>query len=189
VSDPTQYDGGTYTIKFTAPDTYQVLNSANTVVSSGSYQDGTTISFDGLQVALSGAPATGDSFTVAPSTNQSLFSTVQNIVNVLNSGVTTTGGSSTALNNNLAGSINNIDQALAQMSDVRASVGGRLNAITAQQSVATTQQTQLQTSISNLQGLNYAQAITQLDQQNTTLQAALQAYTMTQGLSLFKYIQ
>jgi flagellar hook-associated protein 3 FlgL len=189
VSDPTQYDGGTYTIKFTAPDTYQVLNSSNAVVSSGTYQDGTTISFNGLQVALSGAPATGDSFTVAPSTNQSLFTTVQNIVSVLNSGVTTTGGSSTALNNNLAGSINNIDQALAQMSNVRATVGGRLNAITAQQSVATTQQTQLQTSISNLQGLNYAQAITQLDQQNTTLQAALQAYTMTQGLSLFKFIQ
>jgi flagellin-like hook-associated protein FlgL len=37
--------------------------------------------------------------------------------------------------------------------------------------------------------LNYASAITQLDQQNTTLQAALQAYTITQGLTLFKYIQ
>jgi flagellar hook-associated protein 3 FlgL len=68
-------------------------------------------------------------------------------------------------------------------------VGGRLNTITSQQSVQTSQQTQLQTSIASLQGLNYASAITQLDQQNTTLQAALQAYSLTQGLSLFKYIQ
>ena len=187
VSNPTLYNGGTYTIKFTAPNAYQVLDSTNAVVSSGSYQDGTSISFNGLQLDLSGTPATGDSFTVAPSTNQSLFTTVQNIVSALTT--SSTAVSSTALNNTFASSLNNIDQALSQFSNVRAGVGGRLNAITAQQSVATTQQTQLQTSISNLQGLNYAQAITQLDQENTTLQAALQAYTLTQGLSLFKYIQ
>jgi flagellin-like hook-associated protein FlgL len=46
----------------------------------------------------------------------------------------------------------------------------------------------LQQSISKLQSLDFASAITNLDQQNTTLSAALQAYTLTQGLSLFKYI-
>jgi flagellar hook-associated protein 3 FlgL len=71
---------------------------------------------------------------------------------------------------------------------VRASVGARLNSITTQQSVAGSQQIQLQTSISSLQSLDYAAAITTLDQQNTTLSAALQAYTITQGLSLFKYL-
>jgi len=39
-----------------------------------------------------------------------------------------------------------------------------------------------------LQGLDYASAITTLNQQNTTLSAALQAYSLTQNLSLFKYI-
>jgi flagellar hook-associated protein 3 FlgL len=63
-----------------------------------------------------------------------------------------------------------------------------MNAITTQQAVATSQQTQLQQSISNLQGLNYASAITTLTQQNTTLSAALQAFTLTQGLSLFKFM-
>ena len=60
--------------------------------------------------------------------------------------------------------------------------------ITTQQSVAGSQQIQLQSSISSLQSLDYAGAITTLDQQNTTLSAALQAYTITQGLSLFKYL-
>jgi flagellar hook-associated protein 3 FlgL len=185
VSDPTQYDGGTYTIKFLTAGTYQVLDSANNVVTAGSYTDGTTVSFKGLQVALSGAPATGDSFTVSPSTNQSLFATVQALVGALS---TTSTSSSTSLGNSIGDVINNIDQAVTHFSNVRASIGGRLNSITAQQSVATSQQTQLQTSISSLQGLNYAQAITQLDQQNTTLSAALQAYQLTQGLSLFKYL-
>jgi flagellar hook-associated protein 3 FlgL len=70
---------------------------------------------------------------------------------------------------------------------VRASIGGRLNTITAQQSVATSQQVQLQKSISTLQSLDYAGAITTLTQQSTTLSAALQAYNLTKGLTLFKF--
>jgi flagellar hook-associated protein 3 FlgL len=181
------YDGGTYSINFTAPGTYEVRDSANALVTSGTYTDGDSISFRGVQVTLAGQPAAGDSFTVAPSTNQSLFTTVQNIVSALQVG----GSSSQAtarLNNAMAGGINNIDQALSSLSNVRASVGARLNSITTQQSVAGSQQIQLQTSISSLQSLDYASAITTLDQQNTTLSAALQAYTITQGLSLFKYL-
>jgi flagellar hook-associated protein 3 FlgL len=186
VSNPAAYDGGTYVIKFTAPGTYQVTEGA-TVVTGGTYTDGSTISFNGVQVTLSGQPATNDSFTLAPSANQSLFTTVQNLVSALQTGVTSS-ASSTALNNSINSAINNLDQALNQTSDVRATVGGRLNSITTQQSVATSQQTQLQQSISNIQGLDFAAAITTLDQQNTTLSAALQAYTLTQGLSLFKFL-
>src|SRR5580692_5810389 len=45
VTDPADYDGGTYTIKFTAADTYEVLNSANVSVSTGTYTSGQAISF------------------------------------------------------------------------------------------------------------------------------------------------
>jgi flagellar hook-associated protein 3 FlgL len=181
------YDGGTYSINFTAPGTYQVRDSANALVTSGTYTDGSSISFRGVQVTLTGQPAAGDSFSVAPSTTQSLFTTVQNIVSALQVGGSTSRATA-QLNNAMAGGINNIDQALSSLSNVRTSVGARLNSITTQQSVAGSQQIQLQTSISSLQSLDYASAITTLDQQNTTLSAALQAYTITQGLSLFKYL-
>jgi flagellar hook-associated protein 3 FlgL len=186
VSNPAAYDGGTYSITFTAPGTYQITKGA-TPVTTGTYTDGGTIAFNGVQVTLSGQPATGDSFTLAPSTNQSLFTTVQNLVSALQTGVSSP-ASSTGLNNSINTAINNIDQALSQSSNVRATVGGRLNSITTQQSVATSQQTQLQQSISNLQSLDFASAITTLDQQNTTLSAALQAFNLTQGLSLFKFL-
>jgi flagellar hook-associated protein 3 FlgL len=186
VSNPAAYDGGTYSITFTAPGTYQVTK-AGAPVTTGTYTDGGTIAFNGVQVTLSGQPATGDSFTLAPSTNQSLFTTVQNLVSALQTGVGTP-ASSTSLNNSINTAINNIDQALSQTSNVRATIGGRLNSITTQQSVATSQQTQLQQSISNLQSLDFASAITTLDQQNTTLSAALQAFNLTQGLSLFKFL-
>jgi flagellar hook-associated protein 3 FlgL len=186
VSNPAAYDGGTYSITFTAPGTYQITKGA-TPVTTGTYTDGGTIAFNGVQVTLSGQPATGDSFTLTPSTNQSLFTTVQNLVSALQTGVSTP-ASSTGLNNSINASINNIDQALSQSSNVRVTIGGRLNSITTQQSVATSQQTQLQQSISNLQSLDFASAITTLDQQNTTLSAALQAFNLTQGLTLFKFL-
>jgi flagellar hook-associated protein 3 FlgL len=187
VTDPAAYGGGSYTIKFTAPNAYEVLNSANVAVTTGTYTDGQAISFDGLQVTLSGAPATNDTFAVAPSTNQSVFTTVQNLVNALQQSPSGSSGS-IPLNNSIANAIDNIDQAFSQLQTVQSSVGARLNTITTQQSAATAQQTQLQQSISTLQSLNYPQAITSLDAQNTTLSAAMQAFTLTEGLSLFKFL-
>ena len=188
VTDPTAYSGGTYSIEFTAPTTYQVVNTAtNAVVTTGTYTPGQAIAFSGVQVTLSGQPAAGDAFTVAPSTNQSVFTTVQNLITALQQN-TPTAASQAQLNNSISGAINNIDQALGNMQNVQASVGARLNTITTQQSVASTQQVQLKQSISTLQSLDYASAITTLDQQNTTLSAAMQAFTLTQGLSLFKYL-
>jgi flagellar hook-associated protein 3 FlgL len=189
VTDPATYTGGTYSIQFTAPNTYQVVDAANNVVTTGTYTSGQAIAFAGVQVTLTGQPATNDSFSVAPSTNQSIFTTVQNLVTALQQQGTTSDTGEAQLNNSMNSAINNIDQALTQSQTVQASVGARLNSITTQQSVASSQQVQLQQSISNLQSLDYASAITSLDQQNTTLSAAMQAFTLTQGLSLFKYIQ
>ena len=188
VTDPANYTGGTYSIEFTAPDAYQVVNSGGTVVTSGNYTSGQAITFAGIQVTLSGAPASGDSFAVAPSTDQSVFTTVQNLANALQQSTTTPTGQA-QLNNSIVAAINGIDQALNNTQTVQSSVGARLNTITTAQAVATTQQTQLQQSISNIQSLDYPSAVTSLDSENTTLTAAMEAYTQTQGLSLFKYLQ
>ena len=188
VTDPADYVAGTYSINFTAPGTYQVVNSGGTVVTSGAYTSGQAISFAGMQVTLSGTPASGDSFAVAPSTDQSVFTTVQNLANALQVSTTSSTGEA-QLNNAIASAINGIDQALDQTQTVQSSVGARLNTITTAQAVATTQQTQLQQSISNIQSMDYPTAVTNLDSENTTLSAAMEAYTQTEGLSLFKYLQ
>jgi len=203
VVNPSAYDGKPFSIQFTATTapttgvvttTYNILDSTGTVVTPGAptpgapYTSGQAISYDGLQVTLTGQPATGDTFSMAPSTNQSLFTTVQNLVTALQGGATGTTASQAKLNNSVNTAINNIDQALDHTSTVRADIGGRLNSITTQLSVSGAQQIQLKTSISTLQSLDYASAITSLDEQNTTMTAAMQAYTLTQGLSLFKFL-
>jgi flagellar hook-associated protein 3 FlgL len=190
VTSPAAYVAGNYDITFTDATHYTVTDSAvppNTV-STGTYTDGGTIAFNGQQITLSGSPAAGDSFAVSTSTNQSIFTTVQNLVTALQTQGSTSSGSTTAVNNQINNAIDNIDQALTNTSNVQASVGGRLNSITTQLSVAGSQQVQLQTSISQLQSLDFASAITTLDQQQTTLSAALQAFQLTQGLTLFKFL-
>jgi flagellar hook-associated protein 3 FlgL len=202
LSNTAPYDGKPYSIKFgvsTNPlngvvtTTYNILDSTGAVVTPGApvpgaaYTSGQTISYDGGQVTLSGQPADGDTFNVTPSTHQSVFTTAQNLITALQA----PGSSSAAnaqLNNSIAGFLNNVDQALNQISNVRSSVGGRLNSITTQLSVSSSQQIQLQSSIASLQGLDYASALTKLNLQQSTLQASMQAYTLTQGLSLFKYL-
>lgn len=189
VTDPTAVTGDSYAIDFTAAGTYNVVDttSATTLTTGATYTSGQAITVGGQQVTLSGTPATGDSFAIAPSTNQSVFTTVQNLITTLQAGVSSTNGQ-TALANSITGAINNLDQALSQTSTVQASVGGRLNTVTTALSLATSQQTQLTISITNLQGLDYPAALTSLESQNTTLSAAMQAFTLTQGLTLFKYI-
>jgi len=187
VIDPTAYDGGTYAINFTAANTYEVRDSSNALVTSGAYTAGQSISFKGIQVVINGAPAANDTFSVAPSHNQSIFTTVQNLLNALNSSTGTPAGGA-RLNNSIGTAINNLDQTLDQSSNVRASVGARLNAIDAQSNLGGNQQLQLKTLISKLQDLDYATALTKLNQQQTSLAAALQSYTQIQGLSLFKYL-
>jgi flagellar hook-associated protein 1 FlgK len=56
---------GTYTVSFTSPSQYQVVNSGNTVVATGTYTSGVPIVFNGAQVTITGAPAAGDTFAVS----------------------------------------------------------------------------------------------------------------------------
>jgi flagellar hook-associated protein 3 FlgL len=191
------YDGKPFSIQFgavpatgTVANTYSIIDSTGAVVPSASglpYTSGQAISYDGLQVTLTGQPAIGDTFSVAPSSNQSVFTTVQDLVTALQTATGST-ASQAKLNNLINGAINNIDQALDHTSAVRAGIGGRLNSITTQLSVSGSQQIQLQTSISSLQSLDYASALTKLNEENVTMSASFQAYTLTQGLSLFKFL-
>ena len=174
----------TYTISFSSPSQYQVTNSAGTVVASGAYTSGNAIAFNGVQVTVSGVPAAGDTFTVAPAGKASVFSTIGNLITALNSGTLTSGQITTRIGT----ALQQIDNALTGLNNVQASVGGRLNAITAAGNNAQANQTQLQGTISTLSDTDYAAAVTQLSTQELALQAAQQSYASIAKLSLFNYI-
>jgi len=189
VTDPSQWVPDQYTISFTDPTDWQVTNSGGAVVASGTYDssNGGNISFNGIEVGISGAPAAGDTFTVSPSGQQSVFDTLDHLVSALNN-PSATPAARAQLNSTLAGSLQQIDQALNQVSTVTTSVGSRLSLISSVSNTLSSDTTAVTTQVSNLDSLDYAAAASQYSQEYLALQAAEQSYAQLGQLSLFKYL-
>lgn len=186
VTNRAQWVPDTYTITFTDATDYKVTNSGGATVTTGTYDPsaGATIAFNGIQATLSGSPAGGDTFTVAPAGQSSAFATLSGLVTTLSSTTLSSGQRATQISQ----SIEQIDAALNNFGNVQASIGGRLNAVTASQSTAQSKQTALQTSISSIADTDYAKATTQLSGEEVALQAAEESYASLSKLSLFNYV-
>lgn len=185
VTNPGAWVPDTYSISFTSPTQYQVTDSGGALVTSGTFKDGDSISFNGIQVIVNGTPAAGDNFTVAKAGTASAFGTLSGLVTTLRA--TTLNSAQTATQ--LSGALQQIDGAITSLNNVSASVGARLNSITSAHSSAQSTQTNLQTSISQLSDVDYAAAITQLNTEELSLQAAQQSYASIARLSLFNYLK
>lgn len=190
VTSPSALTGDQYTITIGAGGTtFNVENTTTgTSAASGSYTSPTSISFDGMQVQLSGTPAAGDTFTVAPSGYQSIFTTLANAITALQ---TPTAGSPTAAAQQSAAlttALGNVQQAITSMSTSQASMGAQLAELNTYSTVNSDRTLQDQTQMSSIVDLDYAKGDSQLSQQETQFQAALQSYASISKLSLFNYI-
>ncbi len=177
----------TYTVTGTDPSGAAL--PASSLPANQPYTSGQTISFNGLQFNIQGTPASGDTFTVAPSSNVSLFQTIQNLITILNTPlVPGNTASSAAFTQQLNQAEGNLNQGLNQVLTVRAAIGSNLNTITALQSSGSALGLQYQTTLSQLQDLDYSKALSQLSQQQLGLQAAMQSFKTVSSLSLFNYM-
>jgi flagellar hook-associated protein 3 FlgL len=177
----------TYTIRFTAPDTWEVLDAGGTQVSTGSYTEGAAISFNGVQVAISGAPAAGDTFTMAPAGTRSLFRTMDDLVGALKAGADTP-ESRARLASELNRALTQLGRASSHVIDLRSETGARLSALDAAEAQRDDVEAELTGALGELRDLDYAEAISRLNQQVAGLQAAQSAYTRLGQLSLFDYL-
>ncbi len=188
VTNPGAWVPDTYTLTFTSPTNYEVRDSSSALITTGTYQSDAAISFNGAQVTVSGAPATGDSFTIAPSTNQDIFSTVQKLVSAMNS-TSNDPASKAKFGSEVNQFLDSVDNAMNNIDNVRAGIGARLNSIDNQKAANSDFILASQTALSSLQDLDYTAAASTLSQQMLVLQAAQQTFVKTQNLSLFNYIQ
>ncbi len=187
VVDPAAYDGDDYQIQFTAADAYDIVDSGGGVIQSGAFIEGETISFRGIQVRIEGLPDTGDTFAVSPSSFQDVFATLDAIATALeNTGETDMARAQTRseLNAGLA----NLDQSIDRLVQMRTEVGSRLIMLDTQDRANDEYELQLETTRSDIRDLDFAEAVGRLNLQLTGLQAAQQAYTRVQGLSLFNFL-
>jgi len=193
VSNPALLTGNNYSVSFSVVagvppvTTYDVTNTTTGLAVAGMtaqpYVSGQAISFDGLQFDIQGTPANNDAFTVSPSANESMFKTISDLVNALNTPVV-----GANLTNSLKSGLNQLDNALNNIGTIRASVGSRLNEIDALQSAGTDLGLQFKQMLSGLQDVDYTKAISDMTQQQMSLQAAQQSFAKIANLSLFNYL-
>lgn len=187
VTDASVYDQGSYTIRFTAADSYEVLDSGGAVISSAAYAAGDTIAFRGIQISTDGSPAAGDEFNIEPSRMHDMFSNILNLADTLEQS-----GTGDAARARLHGGVNsalyNLDQAIEQVLTVRTQIGTRLNAIDSQSESNASFELNLQTTLADIGELDYAEAMSRLSIQVTALEAAQQSFIRTQSLSLFNFL-
>ncbi|MCW5624514.1 MAG: flagellar hook-associated protein FlgL [Burkholderiales bacterium] len=141
----------------------------------------------GVSLAVTGEPADGDTFNVTPSEHQDIFATVYALITALE-----TAGSGPTSNTRLANALNtaqnNLDNALDVSLTVRAAVGSRMKEIETAKSTADDLTLQYDSTLSDLQDLDYAKALSELTFQQMSLEAAQKTFLQVQRLSLFEYL-
>lgn len=151
------------------------------------YVSGQAITFDGVQFDVSGDPASGDTFTIQPSTNQSIFKALDDLITLLDTPVSNASGSA-ALTAGLSIANLGLDKALDNILATRATVGSSLKEIDSLDNVGEDRGLQYKTTLSELQDLDYTKAISEFTQQQLVLDAAQKTFAKTSGLSLFSYL-
>lgn len=176
VADPSAWIPDNYTIDFPAPDTYEVRDGGGTVIATGAFSSNDTISFNGIAVEIGGTPAAGDNYAIGSSTNQDIFATVEKFIAAMTQ--------DTELNSVLL----DIDQALSNIDQVRSSVGARLAVLDEQNSTNLDLSIQMEQTLSTIRDVDYAAAISELEEKLLGLEAAQRSYARTQSLSLFELL-
>ena len=191
VTDPSAWVADNYTLQFTSPTDWQVVDDATptpTVIASGSgFTSGQSVSFLGVTVSVTGTPAANDSFSITPAQNTDIFAMLDSLARTLE-GDPAIAGTEAAFQTELGASIANMDAALERVVNLRAEVGTRLQAIDIAADFRDSEEVDLQELISDIRDVDYASAISQLNQQYTSLQAAQAAYSKISQLSLFDYL-
>jgi len=190
VLDLSAWSGDNYEIAFTSATDYTVTDTTtSTVIGSYTYSSGSEITaIDGISLSIEGEPAAGDTFTVEPSTNQSIFTTLQNLITAFSTDVSGNETAAASVRNIIAAESANLGRALENVSSVEASIGSRRSELTSLTSVSEALVLQYKDRISNLQDIDYAETISAFIQQQTQLEAAQSSFATISGLSLFNYL-
>jgi len=187
VLNPSALTGNSYAIQFSVAaglTTFTVTNTSTggAVLSSQPYSAGQAIAFDGQSVAISGAPANGDQFTVAPSGTTDVFAVLSQAIAGLSS--SNDGSVMQTVQQGLA----SLDLSLDRVQAGRSQAGDWMNRADAISSRLSAQTLQLTDQQSQAQDMDMMKGLSDFQLQQTAYDAALKTYAQVQHLSLFQYI-
>ncbi|MEI7611319.1 MAG: flagellar hook-associated protein FlgL [Betaproteobacteria bacterium] len=192
VNNPQSWTGHNYQISFTAPGTYDVIDTTAglpAIATGVAYATGAAITaIPGISFTIGGVPSAGDKFNVTPSTDQSLFTTLKNMITAFGTPVAGNDTLKAKVRSDINAGMAGLDQALDNVAGVQASIGSRMKELQGLSDISSSLDIQYKDKISKLQDLDYTAAISLFTSQQTQLEAAQKSFAQISGLSLFKYI-
>lgn len=148
------------------------------------YTPGAEIVVNGVNFKIAGEPKQGDSFFIMSSEKQSLTDTVSGLVEGLKI-LEDNPEDSASLDKLLETTLQNLDFAQTSVSEVRSEIGGRLNTIENIDNLHQDVDLVSKEVLSNLQDVDFAEAVSRLSLQSFLLEASQQSFTQINRLSLF----
>lgn len=195
VTNPAALTGRPYTINLAVAagvTTFTVVRSdaggGTTNVAAGTYTNPTTISFDGVRVTLAGTPANGDSFNLAPSGYQSVFSTLAQAIAALRAPASGNAAAGARFQTSLGQAQASMQQSLDHLLLKRSDIGTALQELDAYERLNDDRQLQYQSRLSMIEDLDYAQGVAELSKRQANFEAAIRSYSTVSKLSLFDYL-
>jgi len=163
------------------------------VFSGTGFTSGDTIDGDaganlGWEITITGTPSAGDSFDIRSTDTQGLLDTVYNLTQGLQN-LTDSQADSDELDVLFANTLDNINAAEANMSQIKAEIGARQNTLDSVRDLLKGVELVNQEVLSELRDLDYAEALSRLTLETFTLEASQQSFARIANLSLFNFLR
>ncbi len=187
VTNPSALTGSAYDILFDGTQ-YVVTRAADSAQFFFTPGTGsTTLAFDGLQVTIAGEPLAGDRFDVQPAGHQSIFDTMAQAIAALKTPAASAADRA-RLSTLIGGALASVDQAHDHFLLKRAEIGTSLAELDGYANLNESRNLELQGRLSDVEDVDYAQAVTLLARRQASFEAAIKSYSMVSRLSLFDYL-
>ncbi|PKF62759.1 flagellar hook-associated protein 3 [Psychromonas sp. psych-6C06] len=159
----------------------------NKYVEPTKYTEGQSIEFNGIKTELKGNVMNTDSFALRQSGEKDIFSTIKDAIDTLRiPGEDDVASAQREMRFNMARL--QVDNAMENVSGIRTSVGARMRTIDNQSESTQDFNLTNQKTLSNLEDLDMAAAISEFKMQMSLLEVSQQTFVQMQSLSLFKLI-
>ncbi|WP_396268338.1 flagellar hook-associated protein FlgL [Ideonella sp.] len=191
VTNPQALTGSTYTIEFTdlAPGqkVYSILrDGVATGVFQAPFDPTKAIEIDGMAVNISGTPASGDAFEMAPSQpNLTVFQALDRVIAELK----TPNRGNAAVTQTIQSGLRDIDSVRNHLQSARSMTGEMLTRIDGAEVRVQDLKLFSENTRSAAEDLDMIKAISDFQNKQTGYEAALQTYSTMQRMSLFDYIK
>lgn len=189
ITDATLPVAGNYTFDFVDNGVggldVNVTDSAGTVTTIPNFDATQPLTVDGIELQLKGTPQAGDTFELAPEQNSNIFDTLNSAIALLEDGSKLNSPQGQA---EMAQLLNNVSSGQEQMATSRSVAGNSLKSLENYTSTHKEEQLVNQSALSLLEDLDYAEAITEFEKQQMSLNAVSSVFSKVGSMSLFDYL-